>query len=38
MMLHQDTSRHTRLPQAPPLDLVVTMEDATAFVAVLRWT
>jgi len=29
MMLHQDASRHTWLPQAPPLDLVVTMDDAT---------
>ncbi len=29
MMLHQDASRHAWLPQAPPLDLVVTMDDAT---------
>ena len=30
MMLHQDASRHAWLPQAPPLDLVVTMDDATS--------
>ena len=30
MMLHQDASQHTWLPQAPPLDLVVTMDDATS--------
>ena len=29
MMLHQDASRHAWLPQSPPLDLVVTMDDAT---------
>jgi transposase len=29
MMLHQDGSRHVWLTQAPPLDLVVTMDDAT---------
>ena len=29
MMLHQDASRHAWLLQAPPLDLVVTMDDAT---------
>jgi transposase len=30
MMLHQDASRHTWLAQVPPLDLVVTMDDATS--------
>ena len=30
MMLHQDASRHAWLPQTPPLDLVVTMDDATS--------
>lgn len=30
MMLHQDASRHAWLPQAPPLDLVVTMDDETS--------
>lgn len=30
MMLHQDASRHVWLLQAPPLDLVVTMDDATS--------
>jgi transposase InsO family protein len=29
MLLHQDASRHAWLVQAPPLDLVVTMDDAT---------
>lgn len=29
MMLHQDASRHLWLAQTPPLDLVVTMDDAT---------
>ena len=30
MMLHQDASRHRWLAQVPPLDLVVTMDDATS--------
>lgn len=30
MMLHQDASRHAWLAQASPLDLVVTMDDATS--------
>src|SRR5271167_2459628 len=30
MMLHQDASRHTWLAKQPPLDLVVTMDDATS--------
>ena len=30
MMLHQDGSRHRWLAQAPPLDLVATMDDATS--------
>ena len=30
MMLHQDASRHAWLPGNPPLDLVVTMDDATS--------
>lgn len=30
MMLHQDASRHAWLSKAPPLDLVVTMDDATS--------
>ena len=30
MMLHQDASRHGWLARAPPLDLVVTMDDATS--------
>jgi transposase len=29
MMLHQDASRHMWLAEGPPLDLVVTMDDAT---------
>ena len=29
MMLHQDGSRHTWLEGEPPLDLIVTMDDAT---------
>jgi transposase len=29
LMLHQDGSRHTWLAAGPPLDLVVTMDDAT---------
>lgn len=29
MMLHQDASRHAWLANGPPLDLVVTMDDAT---------
>ena len=32
MMLHQDGSRHEWLAGAPPLDLVVTMDDATSTV------
>lgn len=28
MLLHQDGSRHAWLPERPPLDLVVTMDDA----------
>lgn len=30
MMLHQDASRHAWLADHPPLDLVVTMDDATS--------
>lgn len=30
MMLHQDASRHAWLANEPPLDLVVTMDDATS--------
>ena len=30
MMLHQDASRHAWLAEGPPLDLVVTMDDATS--------
>jgi transposase len=30
MMLHQDASRHGWLADVPPLDLVVTMDDATS--------
>ena len=30
MMLHQDGSRHEWLAGAPPLDLIVTMDDATS--------
>jgi hypothetical protein len=30
MMLHQDASRHAWLAHAPPLDLVVTLDDATS--------
>ena len=30
MMLHQDGSRHEWLEGEPPLDLIVTMDDATA--------
>jgi transposase len=30
MMLHQDGSRHEWLEGAPPLDLIVTMDDATS--------
>ena len=30
MMLHQDASRHAWLSGGPPLDLVVTMDDATS--------
>lgn len=30
MMLHQDASRHAWLTEGPPLDLVVTMDDATS--------
>ncbi len=30
MMLHQDASRHAWLAGGPPLDLVVTMDDATS--------
>jgi hypothetical protein len=30
MMLHQDASRHAWLVEGPPLDLVVTMDDATS--------
>ena len=30
MMLHQDASRHAWLAAGPPLDLVVTMDDATS--------
>lgn len=30
MMLHQDASRHGWLAEGPPLDLVVTMDDATS--------
>jgi len=30
MMLHQDASRHAWLSVGPPLDLVVTMDDATS--------
>jgi transposase len=30
MMLHQDASRHAWLADAPPLDLVVTLDDATS--------
>ena len=30
MMLHQDASRYAWLEDAPPLDLVVTMDDATS--------
>ena len=30
MMLHQDASRHAWLVAGPPLDLVVTMDDATS--------
>ena len=29
MMLHQDGSRHVWLEGAPPLDLLVTLDDAT---------
>ena len=29
MMLHQDGSRHAWLAGRPPLDLIVTMDDAT---------
>ena len=30
MLLHQDASRHAWLDGAPPLDLVVTLDDATS--------
>jgi transposase len=30
MLLFQDGSRHAWLPQGPPLDLIVTMDDATS--------
>jgi len=30
MMLHQDASKHRWLPDQPPLDLVITMDDATS--------
>src|SRR3712207_9112837 len=30
MLVFQDGSRHAWLPQGPPLDLVVTMDDATS--------
>jgi hypothetical protein len=30
MMLHQDGSRHAWLPGQPPLDLVITLDDATS--------
>ena len=30
MMLHQDGSRHARWPHGPPLDLVVSLDDATS--------
>ena len=30
MMVHQDGLRHEWLPDQPPLDLIVTMDDATA--------
>jgi transposase len=30
MLLFQDGSKHTWLPQGPPLDLVVTLDDATS--------
>ena len=30
MMLHQDVSRHEWLAGQPPLDLIVTMDDATS--------
>jgi len=30
MMLHQDASRHAWLAEGPPLDLVVTIDDATS--------
>ena len=30
MLLHQDASRHPLLDDAPPLDLVVTLDDATS--------
>jgi transposase len=30
MLLHQDASRHAWLDSAPPLDLVVTLDDATS--------
>ena len=30
MLLHQDASRHAWLAGAPPLDLVVTLDDATS--------
>ncbi len=30
MMVHQDGSRHEWLPGQPPLDLIVTMDDATS--------
>ena len=36
MMLHQDGSRHAWLAGRPPLDLIVTMDDATGAMATRR--
>jgi hypothetical protein len=30
MMLHQDGSRHVWIEGRPPMDLIVTLEDATS--------
>ena len=38
MMLHQDGSRHDWLAHEPPLDLIVTMDDATSTIYSAFWS
>jgi hypothetical protein len=38
MMLHQDGSRHEWLEGQPPLDLIVTLDDATGAIYSAFWS